>query len=215
MNWPKQIVVVRHAQSEGNVLATEDLSWDIPANHAFALTAKGKHQATLTGAYLRKEYGEFDAYFVSTFRRTQETLKCMYPEAQPAIDSRINEMWRGIWHAMPHTELRNLYPAEEQIQKREGWYHYQPLGGHSCQDVELRVHSFCAYLREVYCDKKVLVCTHGNLGILFWRVVLNCLPAEAEHRYLHNGYKNASVTVYEKNCIGELELLLDNFTPWE
>ena len=197
MSWPKRIVLVRHGESEGNVKSLDDLSFDDKANHEFSLSERGKEQARRTGEYLRAKYGTFDVYFCSTFRRTQETLSFLYPDAIPLIDSRLNELWRGIWHTMPQEKIMTLYPAESFIRKREGEYHYRPPGGQSCQDVEVMIHSLIHSMRAYYADRAVLIAAHGNWMLLFWRIILNRQPSEFETRHKGVRYQNCALAVYE------------------
>lgn len=208
MNWPKRVVLVRHGESEGNIKSPNDISFNNKANHEFVLTDKGKQQALIAGKYLREKYGEFDSYFCSTFRRTQETLSLLYPEVSPIVDSRLNEWWRGIWHTMSPEKILTLYPEEHLIRKREGEYHYRPPGGQSCQDVELMIHSFIQSLGSDYLDKTVLISAHGKWMLLFWRIILNRHPREVESRFKESGYKNCTIVTYESdgktlNLVGE------------
>src|SRR3989338_7935183 len=199
MDWPKRIIIVRHGESEGNAISADDLSFYNKANHAFALTEQGKKQAEEIGKYLRTRYGVFDAYFCSTFRRTQETLSLMYPEAKQKIDSRLNELWRGIWHTMPEKKVIDLYSEEVIVKEREGEFHYRPPGGQNCQDVEIMIHSFIFSLKADYSNHNILVSAHGNWMLLFWRIVLDRKPAEFEYRYKNNKYKNFAISVYEQS----------------
>lgn len=212
MNWPRRVVLVRHGESEGNLRSPDDMSFDGKANHAFALTEKGRRQAQITGEYLRAKYGQFDAYFCSTFRRTQETLSFLYPGVVPVIDSRLNELWRGIWHTMQREEAMRLYPAESSIRNREGEYHYRPPGGQSCPDVEVMIHSFIHDLRADYTDKDVLISAHGNWMLLFWRIVLGCSPSEFESRYKGDKYVNCALAIYEQDG-SAFRLIDDNILP--
>ncbi len=214
MNWPKRIVFVRHAQSIGNVISPHDISLRDKANHRFELTPRGQAQAQITGEYLHQQYGAFDHYYISTFARTAETLSLMYPEvADPMIDSRLNEWWRGIHYLMAPEDVAARYDHELEAREREGWFHHRPLGGQAGQDVEQMIYSFLSYLREAHCDQTVLVTTHGNWLHLLWRVMNNHLPTAVEQRSKEGNYANASVTVYEK-VDGVMILAQDGLIPW-
>ncbi len=214
MSWPKRIVIVRHGESTGNVMTMEELQRTNNIHHAFSLTERGIEQARSTGEYLRLRYQHFDEYFVSTYVRNQETFKHMFPLVKPIIDSRLNEQQRGIWNTLTYDRLLEIYPEEEAVKEREGWYHYRPPGGQSCQDVEVQVHSFIDTLRRDHSGKSVLITAHGNWQLMFWRVVLNKTVAEVEQRYHSAKYKNASVTVYKPEG-NRLTNVLDNFVPFE
>lgn len=211
MGWPR-IVMVRHAESEGNAKGRDDESLEQVPNHRFGLTPKGIAQAQATGRHLREKFGEFDAYFVSTYLRTQLTLQQMYPNASPVIDSRLNEHWRGVWHTLPKNIVERFYPEEARIAKREGWFHNRALGGQAGQDVELAIHSFNADLREFYPGKNVLIVGHGSWMILYARVIQQISIEEAEQRHRDKFYQNASLTVYE-NILGRLKVTTENFVP--
>ncbi len=212
MNWPKQIVLVRHGESEGNVKLSEDTSFANKANHQFALTERGRKQVEITGKYVRSKYGDFDAYFCSTFHRTQETLSLIFPDVKPIIDPRLNELWRGIWHTMSKEEIAKYYPMEKEIKEREGWYHHRAPGGQNGQDVESLIYSFLSDLRELYAGKRVFIASHGVWQIFLWRVLCNRSIVEAETRYTNAKYKNASVTVFESEG-DQLKLVMDDFLP--
>ncbi|MCX6744338.1 MAG: histidine phosphatase family protein [Candidatus Parcubacteria bacterium] len=212
MGWPKRIVMVRHAESEGNARGRDDESLEQIPNFKFHLTEKGIAQAQATGKYLREKFGDFKALFTSTYLRTQETLAAMYGIVPFVIDSRLNEHWRGIWHTMPKQMISEFYPQEERIAKREGWYHHRAPGGQACQDVELAIHSFNADLREFYANENVLIVCHGSWMILYARVIQQLSLAEAEHRHREKFYQNASITIYE-GIGNELRVTLENFVP--
>lgn len=197
MGWPKRIVLVRHGESEGNARGKDEQSRLLVANHRFSLTERGRKQACAVELAIRVKYGMPDVCFVSTFRRTQETLQLMFPETPSVVDSRLNELWRGIWHTMSEEAICARFPEETAIREREGWFHYRPPGGQSCQDVELSIHSFTAFLREMYDGRYVFISAHGNWLILFTRIVQSLDVEEAERRYRMKHYRNGSMAVYE------------------
>ena len=198
MDLPRRIVVVRHGESEGNVVALENVHLINKPNHSFSLTENGKAQASRTGEYLRQRFGGFDSYFCSTYKRTQETLGILFPGVDRIIDSRLNEISRGVWNTMPRDVVRKLHPKEEDISETEGSYHYRALGGQNCPDVELGVYSLLDSLRINHSDESVLIAGHGNWMVCFWRVVLNKTAEEYQVRYATDKYKNAAYAIYER-----------------
>lgn len=213
MSWPKQLVLVRHGESEGNLLSVDERArLDIPT-HAYSLTPRGREQAKITGEYLRKAYGTFDAYYVSYYQRSRETMAIMYPDAHIYEDPRLAEAQRGIWHTMTHNQIREKFPEEFERRDREGYYHYRPLGGENWADIELRIHSFLGTLARDYAGEKVLVVGHGHWMILFDRLVRRMGIAEAVEHYCNAPYKNASVTEYAGG--DRLIRVIYNLAPWE
>ena len=86
MAWPKLLVFVRHGESEGNILNVDERAeLEIPT-HEYALTLRGRRQALMAGLYLNKEFGSFDVYYNSTYRRAKETMTLItYPDASIGV----------------------------------------------------------------------------------------------------------------------------------
>lgn len=142
MGWPRQIVLVRHAESEGNVKTVDERAGFCEPSHNYGLTDKGVKQAEITGKYLRDQFGLFDVNYVSYYKRAKDTMKLMYPGVKVYEDSRLAEAQRGIYHTMTHDDIYDRFPEELERKEREGLYHYRPWGGENWADVELRIHSF-------------------------------------------------------------------------
>jgi len=217
LEWPQLVVLTRHPESEGNVLSSDDCSGLTTPNHDYALTERGRWQAEVTGAYLRDHFGEFDAHYVSTFRRTQEMMNIMFPLAEMLGDARLNEWWRGIWHTMSAGQIEEHFPVEGFVREREGSYHYRAPGGQNGPDVELGIHSFNADLRRLHRGQKVLIAAHGNWMILFQRIVQQFSVDEAMRRRQLRWFDNASVVAYK--CLPEnpqyLVPVSERVVPWE
>jgi broad specificity phosphatase PhoE len=207
MGWPRLLVLVRHAESIGNIKPINDRAlYDIPS-HAYNLTPRGKQQAEITGQYLHDRFGEFDTYYVSYYLRSQQTMKIMYPKAKVYEDPRLAEGQRGIWHTMTNEQIAALYPFEIE----------RPLGGENWPDMELRIHSFLGTLNRDCEDQNVLIVLHGHWLILFQRLIHHFSIDEAILRYHEAVFGNASVTVYESGMIeGKSRLILkeENINPW-
>lgn len=217
MGWPTMLVFVRHAESEGNVLTNDEKVNLDKSTHNYSLTEKGTKQASLTGEFLRKQYGVFDAYFASHYKRSKETIALLYPKMKVIEDSRLGEAQRGIFHCLTEYQIKDKYPEELLRKDREGSFHYRPLGGENCPDVELRIHSFLNTLRNDYDSKRVLVVVHNQWMALLQKILTGAGYEETMLKYKPNLFKNASVTVYKKSLSGgdKLNLEMENFTPWE
>lgn len=218
MGWPEKLCLVRHAESEGNVLTIEERAKFDRSTHGYGLTDRGKKQAELTGKYLRDQFGTFDAYYVSYYTRAKETLKIMYPGVKVFEDSRLAEAQRGIYHTMTESEIAAKYPEEILRKSREGLYHYRPWGGENWADVELRIHSFLGTLSRDFEGQKVLVVVHGHWLIMLQKLLEHFSVEEALNRYQNAIAKNASVSMYNvSNLSGKSRLVrgMTNFAPWE
>lgn len=218
MGWPRKLVLVRHAESEGNVRSVDErASYDL-STAEYPLTNFGRQQAKITGDYLKREFGTFDRYYASYYERAVETMKIMYPGIKPYEDPRLAEGQRGIYHTMTSAEIRERFPGELERRKREGYYHHRPFGGENWGDIELRIHSFLGTLNRDYDDERVLIVVHGHWLILFQRLIHHFSIEEAMKRYELRTAPNASVTIYEDRKINgksRLELVLDAYVPWQ
>lgn len=219
MAWPKLLVFVRHAESEGNIRSSDERAEFDLSSHKYNLTPRGIEQAKITGEYLHKTYGKFDVYYQSYYSRNRQTLETIYPEAHVYEDSRLAEAQRGIWHTMTKEQVMNRFPEEFERRKREGYYHYRPIGGENWPDVELRIHSFLSTLNRDYEGKRVLCVVHGNWLLILQHLIHHYSVEETLKRY-ENGDQvaNASVTVYEgveKDGRSSLVLKEENSIPWK
>ena len=89
MGWPRRLVLVRHAESDGNTKTVEERTQYDVSTHEYPLTARGRNQAEVTGQYLQKTFGKFDIHYVSYYRRSKETMAIMYPTAKVYEDPRL------------------------------------------------------------------------------------------------------------------------------
>lgn len=218
MGWPKQLVLVRHAESEGNTLSVDERAKFDKSTHSYGLTEKGKLQAKLTGDYLKAQYGTFDTYYTSYYQRSRDTMSLMYPGMKVYEDPRLAEAQRGIYHFLTHEQIKEKYPEELERKSREGLYHYRPPSGENWPDVELRIHSFLTTLNRDQEDQKVLVVVHGHWMTLLQRLIHHHSIEESVERFKKGVVKNASVTIYNKTVLNgkdRLSLMVDNFAPWE
>jgi len=216
MNHPKEIILVRHGESEANILTSEERTKLDSSTKDYSLTPKGRLQAKETGAYLRKTYGSFDAYYTSFCKRTKETMELMFPEAQIIEDARVAEAQRGIWHAMSEHDIDKHFPHERARRDKEGLYYYRPFGGENWPDLEIRIHNFIETLFRLHRGQRVLLCVHGHWHIAFERIIQNLSTEETIRRYKEDVAPNGSITVYKGTLLGgrpQLVLSQRTFTP--
>lgn len=222
MSGPRRLVLMRHAESEGNLLSVEERVQLDKSTHEYKLTKRGRNQAKLSGEWLRANFPcGFDAYYSSYYERALETLSIACPGAVPKEDPRLAEAQRGIWHTMSKEEIEKIFPHEIVRRKREGLYHYRPLGGENWPDIEMRIQSFRNTLACEHDDETVLVIVHGNWHSLFRKINDGMSVKEVMKRYNPDNpgvVENASVTTYKTKAIGgksRLVLQKENIIPWE
>ncbi len=218
MAWPKLLVLVRHAESEGNILSVAERANCDTATYSYKLTERGRKQAKITGEFLRKKFGLFDIYYVSYYERSKETMRIMYPKARAYEDPRLAEGQRGIWNILTAEQIKQKFPEEILRKEREGLYHYRPPGGENWPDIELRIHSFLGTLNRDCGDQKVVIVVHGHWLILFQKLIHHFSIEEAVKKYKAGIFENTSVTIYKgENKNGKSRLILKekNIVPWE
>jgi broad specificity phosphatase PhoE len=218
MGWPKLLVLVRHAESEGNIRSADERAEFPVATHSIGITERGREQARITASYIKEHYPVLDARYVSYYERAKQTMSIICPDDRVYEDPRLAEAQRGIWHTMTHEQIAEQYPFEIKRKEREGYYHYRPPGGENWADVEMRVHSFLGTLSRDCEGQRVLIVVHAHWLILFQRLIHHFSISEAVRRYEEAQFKNTSVTVYRGEQVeGQSRLVLDyeNVVPWE
>lgn len=219
MGLPRRLVLVRHGESEGNLLTSEQRTeLDVPT-FKYQLTERGRHQASRTGEYLRERFPDgFDRIYSSYYTRAQQTAQLMFPDACIREDACLAEAQRGIWHTMTHDQVLQRFPEEVERKRREGYYHYRPLGGENWPDIEQRIKIFLLGLYEECAGESVCVVGHGHLFICFQRVIDHLSIDEAMKRYEGSYFENASVTIYKIGSLrrrARLVLAEENIVPWK
>ena len=219
MGWPRNLVLVRHAESIGNVYGEDARAQLEEPTHQYDLTPLGVRQAEITGEWLKREFPKgFDTYYVSYYKRSRRTMEIMFPQAKLYEDPRLAEAQRGIFHTMTKAEVQERFPEELERLKREGLYHYRPFGGENWPDVELRIHSFLGTLNRDCEGLDVVMVVHGHWLILLNRLLRHFTIEEAVQQYQRKVSANASVTIYrgiKKNGQDRLEIATCNHVPWK
>jgi len=213
MRYPKEIILVRHGESEANILSSEERTRLDTSTKDYGLTELGKLQARQAGAYIQKHFPDIDARYVSYCKRTKETMSLMFPSASMVEDARVAEVQRGIWHAMSEEDIDAFFPHERARREKEGFYYYRPFGGENWPDLELRIHNFIESLFREHCGHRVLLCVHGHWHIAFQRIMHGFSTEETIHKYKHDVAPNGSITIYRGTILhGRPTLVLSQNT---
>lgn len=222
MTWPSRLILVRHAQSVGNLLGPDERAAKPIGSNLYDLTQLGKEQASSTGAWLREHYPNPDGFYTSYYERTRCTASSLYPDLDLYEDERLAEAQRGIWHTLTRKQVAAKMPWEIERREREGYYHYRPPGGENWPDVELRIRSFNRTIHRRYPGKTLVLVTHGH-WILLWKKVIHHWTIDETVQAYKEGrigkqIANASVTVYEgvEDGNGKNVLNAASYTvPWK
>jgi broad specificity phosphatase PhoE len=213
MNRPSLLVLVRHGQSERNVVRKQNRFYlddesrkavkGIP-DHRIALTDEGHRQALATGTALRREFGTFDVVFHSGYVRTVQTaeglLAAYTPEERAAMTIRhhlfIRERDGGHAYDMTDAEASAAFPWLQEYWNTFGPFFARPPGGESLAQVCERVYAFLQKVARTMAGTRILIVTHGGTMWCFRYVLERWTYEEAERRFQTESNPNCAVTSY-------------------
>lgn len=214
---PAELVLVRHAQSVGNVadeaaraeglgrlqLSTRDADTPLSQLGREQAVALGRHLAAL-GPSRRP-----DVVLASPYVRAATTAELATADLAGVgvhRDERLRERDLGAFDGMTGVGIRQDFPEEAKRRTQMGKLYYRPPGGESWTDVALRIRSVLSDIRQDYVDKRVWVFTHQAV-IMSFRLVIEGLD---EDRLLEIDrdvpLANCSLTTYSGRD-GTLELV--------
>lgn len=171
LEMPKDLIFVRHGESESNIVQqAERLGEIVPMHQEIAarpdwqqrLTEKGIEQAKKVRDWLDFEVGgaeSFDGLFVSPFLRARETASYLGGEHW-IVDDRIVERYFGGLGTWGHTT--DLSEDDIKVLAATPWY-ARIDNAESMQDVFWRYRSFQDSIRRNHSGQRVLAVSHGHL----------------------------------------------------
>lgn len=196
--YPKEIILIRHGQSEGNLLTkTERAKWSVGTNR-YKLTPLGISQAMEANAWMEKNRPDIAEVFTSYYTRTVETAQNVFPNRKLVEDPRLTEIDRGVGHTLTDEELSVHHPSEHERKRRSGTYHYRPVAGTSWADKEMQIRSFLQMLRfGDYAGESIAIVSHAHCILIFQKVLEGWSVEEVEKRDRDGDIvANASISIY-------------------
>ena len=161
------IMLIRHGETEWNILGKFQGSTDIP------LSNEGIRQAFMLKERLKSD---FDYIFSSPLKRAYETAKILCNESgkQVSIAEEIREINFGEWEGLTVKGIAEKYPDifnEWRNDKREGKF----CGGDmSTLNASIRAKNCIMEIANKHKGKKIVIVAHGGiikaglLGIFEW-----------------------------------------------
>lgn len=216
---PRQLVLIRHAQSARNVAKTGKVFFNdadavgelrtIP-DHENPLTDEGWTKAREAGVALREAVGDFDVVMHSGYRRTRETMAALLeawpPEEREAISIRqhlfLRERDGGYAFNFTTSEAEQAFPWLQEYWKVSGPFFARPPGGESLADVAQRVHQFIESTRAELDGKSVLLVTHGGTLRMFRFWLEGWTHDEAAQHWHNDVIPNCMVVAYRDDGSG-------------
>jgi len=173
---PIDLVLVRHGESEGNVLKkraekgdSTGFTEEFRARHSskFRLSDKGIEQAKAAGAWLKANgFASFDRYYVSEYLRAKETAGLLGldlgPDHRWFAEFALRERDYGLWDTMSFEERTRKFEDYVRHQQRDGKY-WMPPGGESIAEVAQRFGRVLDTLHRECSDMRVVIVSHGEV----------------------------------------------------
>jgi broad specificity phosphatase PhoE len=180
MGKPRLILIIRHAQSEGN---KDKTIHQTTPDHKVSLTAEGHQQALAAGKKLRELLRTDDTlhFFISPYRRTRETTEGILsglcanePAPSPFQRSHIKVYEEP---RLREQDFGNFQPGTDEVERlwREradyGHFFYRIPNGESGADVYDRITSFNGSLWRRFSEDDMasvaVLVTHGLCSRVF------------------------------------------------
>jgi probable phosphoglycerate mutase len=216
--WPKQIWIVRHGESAGNVardaadlagharidIAERDV--DVP------LSALGQEQADALGAWFANlpVTDQPDVILSSPYRRSLRTADTIAQhlsaghELKVSADERLREKEFGILDRLTHRGIEELHPEQAEFRRILGKFYHRPPAGESWCDVILRLRSMLDTISLHYADRRVLIVAH-QVVVLCMRYIIETLSEQQILDIDRQGdVKNCGVTEYAAASDGQV-----------
>jgi broad specificity phosphatase PhoE len=185
-----ELVLVRHGESEANIVQRRDHGPDKHPKQAEVyarldalqrLSARGRVQAQQAGAWLRVnglDPAGFDERFVSPFNRAMETAVILGGDDVSWLpEVRLIERDWGEYGATPAELRAKLFPHTEQVRAQNSMF-ARLDGGESITDVVYRLRDFLGTVARENAEQRVLAVTHAEVLWTARLVIERLLPTE-------------------------------------
>lgn len=208
---PVDLVLVRHGQSEANVIhgaykrdpeAVAPEGFHDRHDSLMRLSALGIRQAVDTGDWLRKEFPEgFDRYFTSTLNRTLETAGHLALQGAWEPEDRWRERDWGEYGALtPAERTSEQYARTTRMKEQNPWYWTPPGGESLASGVSGRFRNILGTLNREASGQQVIAVTHGETMEVARFMLEKLLPSEWNAQQKQKEYKleNCQVLHYSR-----------------
>lgn len=195
------LYIVRHGQTEWNILERMQGSSDVPLNQT------GKHQAENVARRLTPV--SLQAAYASPLSRAYETAEAIVRGRDLAIqkESALIEVGFGEWEGKHFQEMDTVYAARFSAYMEDPENHEPPRGGDHMQERIVQMNAFLQRLKQQYTHgENVLLVTHGFAIRILLSVIME-VPMKCMAPFFM-GNTSVSIIRYE-NGKPRIELLGD------
>ncbi len=173
MAMPEHLVLVRHGQSEANIVQQRfkrDPATVAPEgffdrhDSQMRLSPTGREQASACGDWLRGNgLGDFDRYYVSPHTRTAETAATLALGGPWSLDLRWRERDWGEFGVLGGTERAERFALSQKLKDQHKWYWCPPGGESLATGVHGRFRDILDTLHREAAGLRVIAVTHGEM----------------------------------------------------
>ncbi|WP_104104780.1 histidine phosphatase family protein [Arthrobacter sp. 08Y14] len=171
MVMPRNLFLVRHGQSEANIMQKASKAGDpslyteetmtVP-DRSWRLTELGVQQAKVAGAWIAEQNIKFDRAVVSTYTRARETAAMLGLEVRWEESRVIRERSWGEIGSMSKQDFARKYSQNAQYRDNDPLYWAPPAGESIANVAENRVRNILSTLHRENPRENVLMVTHGE-----------------------------------------------------
>ena len=206
------ILLVRHGESEGNVLGV------FTGHRGYPLTENGHKQAELTAEYIRKTYA-VDVVYSSDLPRAYQTAEHIARafDLPVVTDCRVREIMAAEWENKPFSELGNLFPEDYAVWVNDT-ANARCTGGESVMEVAERAVQGIKAVATAHPGRCVVITAHATpIRASLWKISnapaedfqktnfgCNCAVSELEYDNGEFRIVNLNYTDHLQNCKTQL-----------
>ena len=191
MSMPLDLYVIRHGESEANVIVQAGEQGDNSLYTQDNVTVPDRSWSR----WLVSQQQLFDRYMVSPYVRTRETAATMaLPKAKWEENRVLRERSWGEINTITKDEFKNNYARNWNFKNTDPLY-WRPPAGESIADVaEDRVHNILTSLSRKSDSESVVMVTHGDFMLALMLTIEDLADEEFLHRADSDDWKITNCT---------------------
>ncbi|MBD0416966.1 histidine phosphatase family protein [Oryzicola mucosus] len=209
--WPRQLWIVRHGESAGNVardvahsagLSRIDISErdvDVP------LSQRGEEQSAALACWFADMPAKDrpEVLLTSPYRRAVQTGDFIARNGglrekaiKPILDERLREKEFGVLDRLTTSGIREIHPEQSEFRRILGKFYHRPPAGESWCDVILRLRSALDTISLHHSGKSVLIVAHQVVVMCMRYLIENLTEEEILAIDRESEVANCAVTEY-------------------